>query len=243
MSSHDSLGNLPTQITTSVDVIHIDGATYVPLINSGTGAGGSMTTINGKQFELLTDNTPHLLAQGFEQANGGHTKKGTPSMSYHIKSWAIGDESAPIMTIKDKNMEEKSLRVTSVVFVTQGAYKSYMRAKYKINNINEHPDEAYIYEFEDGTKMVRILEKKTQHVSGTAINKILAIPTFKRMCTIILPDFKVEYGICVNSYLKNVFTCSERYAAFNVVLAENHIPLLFGEDADYFDKLNAWIWS
>jgi hypothetical protein len=48
-----------------------------------------------------------------------------------------------------------------------------MKNKYNIT-INKRPDEAYIIEYTSGRRVIKILEKKEQHVSGSVYDKLFA---------------------------------------------------------------------
>ena len=55
-------------------------------------------------------------------------------------------------------------------------------------------------------------------------------------------DFTVEYGFCVNNFLKKkIISENKKYKILNIILNENNINILFGDDIDYFEKLDSWI--
>ena len=78
------------------------------IINKGTGAGGSNTTVYGKKFEETTNNTHRLLANGY-------TKIFLKSLKKHNEYYL------------SKTFEDKT-----IVFVLQHGLKGYMKKKYNI---------------------------------------------------------------------------------------------------------------
>ena len=123
------------------------------IINKGTGAGGANTNLYGKKFEEKTDNQPRLLEVGYTK----HKLNKTKTYDYYLS----------------KIDEEKS-----IVFVLQNGLKIYMKLKYNIE-LFRCPDEAYIIEYNTGKKVIKILEKKEQNVSGIDRNKIMGSAIIK----------------------------------------------------------------
>lgn len=187
-----------------------------PIINKGTGAGGSNTTFYGKKFEDKTDNQSRLLEMGYIK-NG--TKKNETYLS--------------------KTFEDKT-----VVFVLQNGLKTYMKKKYNIYTLFRCPDEAYIIEYTSGRKVIKILEKKEQNVEGSVETKLWAGHSLKREYEMVLEGFafEVEYGFCVNEFLKKKLTSDNlKYTILNRIFQEDNIAVLFGDDDNYFDTLDVWI--
>lgn len=186
------------------------------IINKGTGAGGSNTTFYGKKFEDKTDNQSRLLEMGYIK-NG--TKKNETYLS--------------------KTFEDKT-----VVFVLQNGLKTYMKKKYNIDTLFRCPDEAYIIEYTSGRKVIKILEKKEQNVEGSVETKLWAGHSLKREYEMVLEGFafEVEYGFCVNEFLKKKLTSDNlKYTILNRIFQEDNIAVLFGDDDNYFDTLDVWI--
>jgi hypothetical protein len=77
------------------------------------------------------------------------------------------------------------------------------------------------------------------------ITKVCIFVSFFFSVGVILNDlFEVHYSFCVNNFLKNKITSSEqKYVILNKILDEYNIPILFGEDADYFERIDKWIYS
>jgi len=188
-----------------------------PLINKGTGAGGSMTNISGKSFEAKTDIEDNLLNLGFVKTTLNDTKCG-----YYLKK-----------DYKDK----------SIVYVSQSGLKTYMKWKYDIDMFR-CPDEAYIITYKRRKHVViKILEKKAQNGSGSVETKLWAGNSLKREYMLVLGDmFKVEYAFTLSSYLENKMKSNhEKYNILYQILNEDSINVFYGDSPDYINTINNWI--
>ena len=188
--------------------------------NKGTGAGGSNTNYYGKQFEEKTNNEARLLEQGFVKRSLTSTPKKT--YDYYLS----------------KTTEEKT-----ITFVLQNGLKKYMKRQYDIEMFR-CPDEAYIIEDKTTDKIeIKILEKKEQRVEGSVETKLWSGPSLKREYEIILGSkFEVSYGFCLSSFLKSKLTSNEKkYTTLQQIMEESNIVCLFGDDADYFERLDNWL--
>lgn len=184
--------------------------------NKGTGAGGANTNKTGKKFEEKTSNRERLLEMGFIE---NVTQKYNQRFVY-----------------LHKIMEEYS-----IVFVEQWDLQKYIKHNYNID-LFRNPDEAYIIEYNDGRKVIKILEKKTQNVEGSAETKLWSGPSLKREYEIVLEEFEVEYCFCVSEFLqKKILSNEKKYVILNTILQESNIQVLFGDDENYFDILDKWI--
>lgn len=186
------------------------------IINKGTGAGGSKTNEFGKKFEQLTCVQNNLLMDKY-------TKKilcKTSKYGYYF----------------NKKFED-----CEISYVTQTGFKKYVTLILKKSFEIWCPDEAYIIHKKDGTISIKILEKKEQHSEGSIDTKLWAGPSIKRSYQILFPECNVEYAFCLNNFFKTKFNDSEKYKLLAKILKENNIPVFFGEDEDYFKKLNDWI--
>lgn len=185
------------------------------IINKGTGAGGENTNYYGKKFEEKTNNESRLLEMGY--IKDSFSKK---TYDYYLSK-----------TFEDKN----------IIFVLQNGLKKYMKNKYNID-LFRCPDEAYIIEYTAGRKVIKILEKKEQNVSGSVETKLWAGPSLKREYELILgEDFEVSYGFCVSKYLKDKIISNEKkYTTLNTILSESNISVLFGDDENYFETFDTW---
>jgi hypothetical protein len=126
--------------------------------------------------------------------------------------------------------------------VLQGGLKKYCKEKYNIE-LFRCSDEAYIIEYTNGMKAIKILEKKEQNVEGSVETKLWAGPALKREYELVLGDeFKVDYGLCISSFLQNKFISSDnKWIILNKILREHNIAVLFGDDKNYFETLDNWV--
>jgi hypothetical protein len=185
------------------------------VLNQGAGAGGANTILYGKIFEEKTNNQKRLITMGFIQIN----------------------------FMKKYNYLKSSEIQTPIIFILQSGLKKYIKYKYNIN-LFRCPDEAYIIENHlTGKKIVKILEKKEQNVEGSVETKLWSGPSLKREYELVLGnDFEVHYGFCVSSFLKKKLESTiTKYVILNQILRENNIQVLFGDDDNYFEKLDEWI--
>jgi hypothetical protein len=189
-------------------------------MNRGKGAGGSNTNYYGKKFEDKTNNEVRLL-------DFGYVKKYINKKYYLIK-----EDETPCDTLR--------------VYTSQANFKSYMAFKYDIE-VFRCPDEAYIIDNlnKNNKKIVKILEKKEQNVSGSVETKLWASPSLKREYEIVLgADFEVHYCLCVSTYLQKLFQSdNKKYKILLEILKESNIRVLFGDDEDYFKTLDDWLES
>ena len=173
--------------------------------------------VNVQRFEDKTNNEKRLLDKGFIKYKAKENK----FHDYYL---------------------EKTFIDKKVIFVLQGGLKKYMKENYNIE-IFRYPDEAYIIEYNNGKKVVKILEKKEQKVNGTTETKLWACPSLKREYEIIMgPEFEVQYGLCVNDFLKKkIFSNFNKYTILQTILNEKNIDILYGDDDNYFTNLDFWI--
>jgi len=189
------------------------------IINKGTGAGGSNTNYHGKKFEEITNNENRLLELGYTK--NSFTKKTKNKYNYYLSK-----------TYDDK----------TIIFVLQNGLKNYCKEKYSIE-LFRCPDEAYIIEYNTGRKVIKILEKKEQHVDGSVETKLWSGASLKREYELVLgEEFEVFYGFCVSEFLKKKIISEEKkYKILNTILIEQDISVLFGDDSNYFYTLDMWL--
>jgi len=182
--------------------------------NKGVGGGGYKTNLNGKNFELKTNNENILLENGYK-------KTFLNKYNYYL----------------EKKLEDKS-----IVFVVQSNFKIFMKNKYNID-LFRYPDEAYIIESVNGNKTVKIIEKKNQNTNGSVETKLWSGPSLKREYELVLGDkFQVEYSFCLNTFLQSkVNSNTKKYSILKTILAEHNISILYGDEANYFEDANIWI--
>ena len=186
--------------------------------NRGTGAGGANTNINGKSFEKKTENETRLLSHGFIRKNipGNKSKYG-----YYL--------------VKEINPTE------SITYLTQGGLKAYFEYFLK-KEMCRSPDEAYLFRNGD-TYILKILEKKNQNTPGSVDTKLLAGQGFIDEYEFLLGDnFKVKYAFCISEFLKKEYIADcVKSKALRHINKKYGIPILFGDDPDYYERLDAWI--
>jgi hypothetical protein len=187
--------------------------------NKGTGAGGLKTNYYGKQFEDKTNNYFRLLEMGYIRQDLTSKNK----YDYYLS---------------------KIFENNTTVFVSQQGLKTYMKYKYKID-IFRCPDEAYIIEYNNGDKVIKILEKKEQRFEGSVETKLWSGPSLKREYELILgKEFTVVYGFCVSDFLKTkLISNKKKYTVLNDIFIENNIDVLFGDDENYFETCDDWLVS
>jgi predicted small secreted protein len=105
------------------------------------------------------------------------------------------------------------------------------------------PDEAYIIEYTNGVKVIKILEKKEQNVEGSVETKLWSGPSLKREYELVLGNgFTVVYGFCVSKFLKDkIIVSDKKFTILNTIFNENNIEVLFGDDENYFETLDKWV--
>lgn len=138
----------------------------------------------------------------------------------------------------------KSFDDKTITYVSQRGLKKYMNTMYNID-IFRNPDEAYIIDYKNGKKVIKILEKKNQRGEGSVETKLWAGPSLKREYEIVLGNnFEVQYSYTVNDFLKqSILSNKKKYEVLNIILQENDICVFFGDDEDYFELLNKWVIS
>ena len=115
-----------------------------------------------------------------------------------------------------------------------------MKKMYNIDTFRK-PDEVYIIENKD-KKILKILEKKAQYVEGSVEMKLWSGVSLKREYEILLEGYTIHYAFCVSDFLKKKLLSEEKkFIILNKIFEENDITILFGDDSDYFEKLDIWI--
>ena len=190
------------------------------VVNKGTGAGGANTNVTGKSFENKTNNDNNLIKKGFEKVMIPGKKKNKDG--YYL--------------IKKINDDE------DIVYVKQHGLKFYFQYKFKIVMFR-NPDEAYLYR--NGDKYtLKIIEMKNQNVAGSVDTKLLAGPGFIEEYNYAINNdkFKVEYSFCISEYLKkNYISEVKKYDILRKILNKHNIKVFYGDDENYFDKVNEWL--
>jgi hypothetical protein len=191
--------------------------------NKGNGAGGSSTNHNGIAFENKTDNETRLLINGFVRKNIPGKEK--TKYGYYL----------------EKN---DACAKRTIHFVKQNGLKYYM-SQFHQKELFREVDEAYIFiDNITGNITVKILEKKNQNGGGSVEDKLCLGHYFKfvEYSSCLGEKFQVEYAFCVSTFLKNLYNSD--HIKWKIVKKENeknNIPVLFGDDDDYYSKLDKWI--
>jgi len=212
------------------NILFLTGITLTNAKGKNVGAGGMNTNVFGKRFEFKTNNKERLLTKGF-------IKKVFGNLNYLTNAYTNANTNANI------NTNEKIRQNKNIVFVLQKGLKKYMMHKYNIE-LFRCPDEAYIIEDKVLNKtVVKILEKKEQRVEGSMETKLWSGPSLKREYELMLgKSFEVHYGFCVSTFLKKKLESDmPKYVILRQIWRENNIEVLFGDDEDYFEKLDEWI--
>ena len=188
--------------------------------NRGTGAGGANTNINGKSFEEKTENESRLLADGFTK----HRIPGcTGKYGYYIQK-----EISP---------------TKSITYITQDGLKPYFKHFFKKDTCRK-ADEAYVIKNED-KYTVKILEKKNQNTEGSVDVKLYAGLGFIDEYEFLLGEnFTVHYAFCISKFLQDIYNSNTpKGKGLRHVTQKHGIPMFFGDDSDYYEKLDEWLSS
>ena len=188
--------------------------------NQGTGAGGANTNLNGKAFEQKTENESRLMSSGF-------VRKTIPGCNAKCGFYLV-KESSPY---------------ESVTYLTQGGLKAYF-AHFFNKTMCRCPDEAYLFRCGD-VYTLKILEKKNQNMAGSVDTKLLAGRGFIDEYEFLLGEkFTVRYAFCISAFLKNDYIADcAKSQALRHINKKYDIAVLFGDDPDYYETLDAWISS
>lgn len=193
------------------------------VINKGTGAGGANTNATGKSFEQKTENETRLLASGFIRKQIPGCEK-TKTGYYLVKETTTNPDQ-------------------SIVYLTQGGLKAYFNHFFK-KEMCRHPDEAYLFRNGDNYTL-KILEKKNQNGSGSVDTKLLAGLGFIKEYEILLGEgFVVKYAFCISSFMKKDYVADcVKSKALREINKTYGVAVLFGEDPDYYETLDNWIYG
>jgi hypothetical protein len=190
------------------------------IINKGTGAGGAKTNVNGLSFESLVSNEQRLLAKGF------------------VKT--VISRSLVHAYYLSKEYEDRT-----EYFVTKKGLHYFVEYLFDTAYIYKQPDEAYFTIYNDGRLVLKVLEKKNQNTAGSVDEKLYGGASIRRLYEKMFEeldvDIEIHYAYCLSKYLQNKLEKNElRSRHTRQLLEEQDVPVFFGEDEDYFDKLDAW---
>jgi len=171
-------------------------------------------------FEKKTDNAPRLLVQGYQRHKLNRNVNG-----YYLQKF-----------FKDR----------VITYLVKSGLDSFMKKYYGVV-FERHPDEAYLIEFENGKKVLKILDKRSQNMDEAIDNKLWCGKSLKRDFEIVLEwdnieNFTIEYAFCLNEFLTEKYTSDNpKYLRLNQINVEDDIPVFFGEEQYYFERLDMWL--
>lgn len=131
--------------------------------------------------------------------------------------------------------------VREIIFLPQSSLIKYCRSEFNVTLVRK-PDEAYL--FRNGDKyLLKILEKKTQNGAGSVDTKLCADEWFKEEYYEYLgSQFTIEYAFCLSAGLQKMYLSNtSKWPVMRKLHTRHGTAILFGEDPDYFDKLDEWI--
>ena len=132
--------------------------------------------------------------------------------------------------------------------MSQGGFKEYFKQEHD-KNVFRHPDEAYIVIYpDDRPSLVKILEKKNQTQEGSAETKLYAAEGMRcEMQECLGNGFDVRYAFCLSAFFKiRLESTEDKYKKYRVlkgILGKWSVKVMYGDDADYFGELDAWIYD
>lgn len=208
--------------------------------NKGTGAGGAQTNINGKKFERKVCNENRL-----NEYEKYYISKSKNKYNHVI----IKQNEDSIKIYGQQNSFKALFRKYNEKYPFQSLYEKIVKnnkINFSFTEINTVPDEFYITIHSDARIVINILEVKEQSRQGSVIDKLLNGDSKKNILRRKLQKMNINtninYGYCVNNYLKNIIMSDEKdYVEWREEWKEKNIKILFGDDKDYFDKLDEWL--
>lgn len=115
---------------------------------------------------------------------------------------------------------------------SQRRFFKHMKEKEKKDCTKAHgcknPDECYINEKE---KLIFIIEKKFQEVSGSACEKIQTAHFKRRQYSKHFPEYKIIYIYCLSNWFNKNMKPTLEY------LKEENIPVFWGENLTYKQEI------
>ena len=236
--------------------------------NKGTGAGGNKTNVNGKLFEAKTNNCTRLMNLGFVPMKFEGRYPRTQSVRVTTDQWEktggkydfllrAGDNGRSDVFVLQGGMK-RYMRVKYGIQMFRFPDEAYIietvsgtststststcvdDANNANNTTTTNANTTHV--------VMKILEKKEQRVQGSVETKLWSGPSLKREYELVLqPEMKpgctveVHYGFCISTFLADKLKSDEKkYAILNTILGEHDITVLFGDDPNYFDRLDAW---
>lgn len=136
-----------------------------------------------------------------------------------------------------------------IIYFSQRELKRYFM---DVHGIKTHrvPDEAYLIKKNDGTFVLKVLEKKFQNVDGSVMEKLvnytMFIEEYKDMLETL--NISISYAYCLSPFFKTVLDCDNKkmkakFVTWNRCFKRDNVGIFYGGDIDYFEKLNSWIYD
>lgn len=179
-----------------------------------------------------------MANRGTGAGGANTTKNGT---AFEQATWN-GDRLKSVGFVPEKYYLRKKIDDDrEIIFLPQKSLKRYCKEKFNVT-LFRNPDEAYL--FRNRTKyLLKILEKKTQNTEGSVDTKLCADTWFKEEYQECLGSaFTVEYAFCLSAWLRAKYVSTQsKWPIMRRLHARHGTPVLFGEDPDYFTKLDEWI--
>ena len=187
------------------------------IINRGTGAGGANTNATGLFYEAKTDlSTDYIIVP-------------SPTNSPSTTSTSPDSPLGKYPRIKFTGNNKKFIKAN------KSELHKIMTAANEINTNLEpaagckNPDEAYIA---PESNRVYIIEKKFQQTSGSVDEKIQTGVFKKYHYGKLFPNYRISYIYCLSDWFRKA-----EYKSVLDYLSENQIPVFWGNDPDYKQKI------
>jgi hypothetical protein len=194
-------------------------------MNRGTGAGGANTNHNGLTFESKTSIETKLK-----------------DYKYVLKNIKIKKRKSIYYEYKDEDI--------NIIYFKKNGFKLYFEKEFKIITYRQ-PDEAYLIKISDNNYILKVLEKKNQNVEGSVEEKLKTGAFNRREYELMINSitsglesykFTVIYCFCVSKFLQDKLESDDiKYINIQKIMKEDNVDLLYGDEADYHDKLSEWI--
>lgn len=186
--------------------------------NRGTGAGGANTNKNGKEYEKKTCIEKYLSEEnGWEKCIISKNKSGY----YFMKKYDL----------------------YILYYTSQGGLKEFFKHR-SLNHkkIYRKPDGVFIKISNDENirPILFVIEKKHQNRPGSVDVKLWAGPGFVEDYKLMFPEYDINYCFDLNNWWKGQFK-HKKFINLQIILNKYNIPIFWGEDNDYCQKLSEWV--
>ena len=237
--------------------------------NKGTGAGGSKTNVNGIAFEKKTDNEIRLLSNGFVRKNltgkektkyGYYLEKMEENRTIHFvtqnglkyymsifhqkelfrevdEAYIFIDKITNIITVKILEKKNQNGGGSVEDKLCLGHHFKFVEYPGCLGQRIGEAREVLLT-----TNLVGDLRSASEacNNSAEASSACRGLGSADKFGEI----FQVEYAFCISAFLQNLYNSD--HVKWKIIRKENeknNIPVFFGDDDDYFTKLDEWIYS